>query len=428
MIEPALLFGGRYEIGPLIGRGGMAEVRSGHDTRLDRPVAIKLLRPEMAHQPGVRSRFESEARLAARLFHPNVVAVFDSGEADGVPFIVMERLPGDTLQDRLAAGPLSEGEVRAMAAEVLSALQAAHDAGVLHRDIKPGNVLAAAGQGWKVGDFGIAKALELDRADLTATGLLIGTPAYLAPERFLGSPATVASDLYSLGVVLYEALTGRRPFHADRPEAWASVVTGMEAPALEWLRPGLDPALAAVVDRCLARDPADRFTSAAAAAEGLTGRVPAGREGFGTGARPRSARPGGGWAGVRPAGDGGGDLSGADDATRVAAAPTRDRAPAETEMAIGSTPARPATEVLPVSDRFRRMGLRGRSALAASIAILAVVVFVSVALSGGHGGAAPPSTAATPASTAAATGGTSGLPPALGRAIGDLRHQVTRGR
>ena len=427
MIEPALLFGGRYEIGPVIGRGGMAEVRSGHDTRLDRPVAIKLLRQEMAYQPGVRSRFESEARLAARLIHPNVVAVFDSGEADGVPFIVMERLSGETLQDRMRSGPLPEGEIRAMAAEVLSALQAAHEAGILHRDIKPGNVLAAAGGRWKVGDFGIAKALELDRADLTATGLLIGTPAYLAPERFFGSPATVASDLYSLGVLLYEALTGRRPFDADRPEAWASVVSGLTPPAVELGRPGLDPALAAAVTRCLARDPAERFASAAEMAAALAGPTTAGTA--------RTARTAGtGWAGEIPP------------------APTRigpPEGPADTAVpGLGSGPGgpRPATEILPVSDRVRRMGLTGRLAVAAAAGLAALIVVLALALSGGHGSAArppatvTPSTAASPSAAGGRSGpaagaqagqagtGATGLPPALGRAIDNLRHQVTRGR
>ncbi len=263
VIEPALLFEGRYELGPVIGRGGMAEVRSGRDTRLDRPVAVKLLRSAMAHQPGVRSRFESEGRLAARLVHPNVVAVFDSGEADGVPYIVMERLPGETLHDRMGRGRMTAEEVRDVAVAVLRALQAAHGAGIVHRDIKPGNVLATAAGGWKVGDFGIAKALEADGTDPTTTGLLIGTPAYLAPERFFGAPATVASDLYSVGVMLYEAVAGQKPFQAERAEAWAATVAGTSPAPLSRIRRDVDPALEAVIDRCLAKDPAGRFWSAA---------------------------------------------------------------------------------------------------------------------------------------------------------------------
>jgi serine/threonine protein kinase len=263
------LFAERYELGPIIGRGGMAEVLAARDTRLDRPVAIKIMRPELAHHPLVRDRFESEARLAARLIHPNVVAVFDSGEQEGSPFIVMERLPGDTLHDRLASGPMSEPEVRQLAVEILAALETAHAAGILHRDIKPANVLAAGGGHWKVADFGIAKALEVDQgdatvADATATGLVLGTPAYLAPERLFGAPATVASDLFALGVVLYEALAGRRPFDTGAaPEAWPGVVAGAPLVPLAQVRPGVDPVMAAAIERSLAREPSERFWSAA---------------------------------------------------------------------------------------------------------------------------------------------------------------------
>jgi tRNA A-37 threonylcarbamoyl transferase component Bud32 len=266
----------RYELGPLIGRGGMSDVYSATDVRLDRPVAVKLMRPEVAYQPLVRERFESEARLAARLMHPNVVTVFDSGEADGVPYIVMERLPGQSLHDRLAGGAMPEGEVRQVAEEILAALGAAHDAGILHRDIKPANVLSSGDGHWKVADFGIAKALEVNTGDATGTGLVLGTPAYLAPERLRGEPATVASDMYALGAVLYEALSGRRPFEDGSRGPWPSVLTGSPLVPLATIRPGLDPALTAAVERCLAPDPAERFWSAAEMAAALDGygRIP----------------------------------------------------------------------------------------------------------------------------------------------------------
>ena len=256
-------FADRYELGPVIGQGGMAEVRGGRDTRLDRPVAVKIMRPEMAHQALVRERFESEAKLAARLLHPNVVSVFDSGEYDGVPFIVMERLPGDTLHDRLAGGPMPEPEVHLLATEVLAALETAHGAGVLHRDIKPANVLSTGTGHWKVGDFGIAKALEGDSGDATATGLILGTPSYLAPERLVGSPATVASDIYAVGVILYEALTGRRPYDTGSSEGWPAIAPQAPLVPLATMRPGVDPALAGAVERALAREPSERFWSAA---------------------------------------------------------------------------------------------------------------------------------------------------------------------
>ena len=268
------LFADRYELGPVIGRGGMAEVHAGRDTRLDRPVAIKIMRSELSHQQLVRERFESEARLAARLTHPNVVAVFDSGEEAGVPYIVMDRLPGETLQGRMAEGRMSETEVRQLAVEVLAALETAHAAGVLHRDIKPANILATGGGHWKVTDFGIAKALEVGSGDATATGLVLGTPAYLAPERLVGDPATVASDVYSLGVVLYEALAGRRPFGGDSADAWSGALVGTPLVPLSEVRPGTDPVLAAAVERALAPDPNVRFWSAAEMAAAIQRTVP----------------------------------------------------------------------------------------------------------------------------------------------------------
>jgi hypothetical protein len=247
----------------------MAEVRAAIDRRLERPVAIKFLLPEAADQPVVRDRFEGEARLAARLSHPNVVAVFDSGEEDGVPYIVMERLSGETLRDRLAAGPMTEPEVRDLGLQILAAVSAAHAGGILHRDIKPANVLAAADGHWKVADFGIAKAMEVDSADGTATGLLLGTPAYLAPERLYGATATTASDLYSVGVVLYEALTGRRPFEPDATSP-DHHMSGSIVPVAT-VRPGIDPALATAIDGSLVLEPSHRFTSASTMAAVLSG-------------------------------------------------------------------------------------------------------------------------------------------------------------
>ena len=220
---------GRYRLRELIGRGGMGEVHSGWDTRLERPVAIKTLRADVAAQPSARRRFESEARSAARLVHPNVVAVYDSGEDGGIPFMVMELLPGRSLRDEIAAGPMSVRAVQSLASQVLGALGAAHAAGIVHRDIKPANILATDEGYWKVGDFGIAKSVQLYGSDETVTGMVLGTPAYLAPERLFGGEATPAGDLYSLGVILYEALAARRPFQADSPEAWAAVISAQEA-------------------------------------------------------------------------------------------------------------------------------------------------------------------------------------------------------
>ena len=265
------VLGGRYRVGRLLGRGGMADVFEGVDERLGRPVAVKVLREEVARRPELRARFEQEARSAARLSHRNVVAVYDTGEEpDGTPYLVMERLPGETLADRIADGPQDPEWVVRLAGDVLGALGAAHAAGVIHRDVKPGNILLTEDDCAKVADFGIAKtAEEAAGGDTTATGTLLGTPAYLAPERLTGQPATAQSDLYSLGVVLYEALAGRKPFQADTPVAVAHAIQHTDPEPLTWLRPGIDPALVAAVERSMARDPARRFPDAASMAEVL---------------------------------------------------------------------------------------------------------------------------------------------------------------
>ncbi|HET7487302.1 MAG TPA: serine/threonine-protein kinase [Acidimicrobiales bacterium] len=264
----------RYRVGALLGRGGMAEVYDAFDERLHRQVAVKVLRPEMAADPAIRARFEVEARAAASLSHPNVVAVYDTGEDAGTPFIVMERLPGETLADRMAAGPVDEAWLGRVAGDVLGALGAAHRAGIVHRDVKPGNILLGADGCAKVADFGIAKSIE-QAGDITGTGLLVGTPAYLAPERIDGQPATPASDLYAVGVVLYEALAGVKPFTGDSPTAVAeAVLDGRHRPLTE-VRPGVDEALAGAVEWAMSRDPALRPRSAADLARSLRGRAPA---------------------------------------------------------------------------------------------------------------------------------------------------------
>ena len=266
------LLAGRYRLGGLLGRGGMAEVYDAFDERLHRRVAVKVLRPEMAAQPGVRTRFEAEARSAARLAHPNVVAIYDTGEDGDTPFIVMERLPGETLADRMAPGPLDPAWLLRVAGDVLPALGAAHGAGIVHRDVKPGNILLAADGCAKVADFGIAKSLEVaGAADLTGTNQLVGTPAYLAPERLNGHPATPQADLYAMGVVLYEALAGTKPFSGPTPVAMAYAITHEPPRPLAEVRPDVPAALAAAIDRALAKDPRDRFSSAAEMAAALRG-------------------------------------------------------------------------------------------------------------------------------------------------------------
>jgi serine/threonine protein kinase len=260
------LVAGRYELGPLLGRGGMATVYAATDRRLQRDVAVKLLHPEMAARADVRRRFESEARAAARLTHPNVVAVFDSGEHDGVPYIVMERLSGETLADLLRGGPLPVERVARIAHDVLGALGAAHTAGIVHRDVKPGNILIGGDGSVKVADFGIATRVD---ADPTSAGHLIGTPAYLAPERLEGGAASPRSDLYSLGVVLYEAIAGTKPFTGDSPVQVADAIRRGTHVPLAAARPDADARVADAIERSMARDPDARFPSAAAMAAAI---------------------------------------------------------------------------------------------------------------------------------------------------------------
>ncbi len=253
------LLAGRYEVGDLLGFGGMAEVRDGWDTRLERAVAIKLLHPGLSSRADVRARFQVEACAAAALNHPNIVAVYDFGDQGDKPFIVMERLPGDTLGDQLASGPLPQAHVHAVLSSVLAALAAAHGAGILHRDIKPGNILPTRSGAVKVADFGIAKS---PHGVHTTTGELVGTLAYLSPDRLAGKPATVADDLYAAGVVGYEALTGRKPYPQEDIVALAHAITEEAPPPLAQLRPDVDPALAEVIARAMSRAPAHRFPSA----------------------------------------------------------------------------------------------------------------------------------------------------------------------
>ncbi|MEV3902709.1 serine/threonine-protein kinase [Mycobacterium sp. NPDC050551] len=270
MTAPEIL-GGRYELRGVLGRGGMAEVRDGWDTRLNRAVAIKLIHPALGSQPETRTRFEAEARSAAGLNHPHIVAVHDSGEHNGIPFIVMERLSGFSLADQIARGPLPVPMAHKVVDDVLDALTAAHDAGVLHRDIKPGNILFTPSGEAKVTDFGIAKTAE---AGVTMTGQIVGTMAYLSPDRLMGHPATPSDDLYAVGVVGYEALAGRRPFLPEHPGALARAIMDEQPPPLRALRPDVDPVLAAVIERAMARDPGLRFHNARAMRAALAGTMP----------------------------------------------------------------------------------------------------------------------------------------------------------
>ncbi len=238
MQAPEVL-GGRYELGGVLGRGGMAEVRDGWDMRLGRPVAVKLLYPSVSAEPDTRRRFATEARAAAALNHPHVVAVHDSGVHAGRHYIVLERLPGQSLADALArGGPLPTEHVRAIMRDVLSALGAAHARGVLHRDIKPANILFTSIGGVKIADFGVAKSADTPQ---TLTNRIFGTMAYLPADRIAGRPATASDDLYALGVVAYEALTARRAYPQANLGALADAISDGISDTADHTAPGHRP-------------------------------------------------------------------------------------------------------------------------------------------------------------------------------------------
>ena len=374
--DPRLLVE-RYRIGAPLGAGGMGTVFAGHDLRLDRAVAIKLLRPELARDPVLRRRFEREARSAARVSHRNAVAVFDTGQDDEHDtFIVMELLSGRTLAHELADGPIAEPRLRAVADGVLAALGTAHAEGIVHRDVKPGNILLAENDSVKVGDFGIATSLDPGE---TTTAVPLGTPAYTAPERLRGLPATARSDLYSLGVVLYECATGTRPFVGDGPSAVAEAVVRGEYELLARRRPELSPALTAAVERAMAPEPDERFPDAAAMREALAS---------------------------------------------ADAAPTQ---PLTTRIETAVLPAVIPAPAHPVPDRpapqRRRLDARRLAAVAAIVAV--VVVLGALLLPRGDDAPLTPSTAATVAPTTAVTAPlaptpTAPVPAPLARALDRL--------
>ncbi|MDQ1629345.1 MAG: eukaryotic-like serine/threonine-protein kinase [Actinomycetota bacterium] len=259
--------GGRYEIGDLLGRGGMAEVHIGRDSRLGRSVAVKMLRPDLARDPSFQARFRREAHSAASLNHPAVVAIYDTGEdehaGNPVPYIVMEYVEGSTLRDLLASGRrLVPERALEIVDGVLAALAYSHQHGIVHRDIKPANVMLTRNGDVKVMDFGIARAVADQSATMTATSAVIGTAQYLSPEQARGEQVDARSDLYSTGCLLYELLTGRPPFVGDSPVSVAYQHVREEPAPPSSLDPDISPAVDALVMRSLTKDREHRYQNA----------------------------------------------------------------------------------------------------------------------------------------------------------------------
>jgi eukaryotic-like serine/threonine-protein kinase len=262
------LLNGRFRLEEQVGSGGMSTVYRAFDETLERWVAIKLMHADISSDPDQLERFRREARAAARLSHPHVVTVIDAGEDDGHPYIVFEYVEGETLKQRIRRlGQLDVGEAVAYAIEIGRALAAAHAERIVHRDVKPQNVLIDAEGRAKVTDFGIARSLELE--GLTAAGRVLGTTDYVSPEQALGDPVTEQSDVYSLGVCLFEMLTGDVPFKAESQVAVAMKHVREPVPDVQHLRPDVSASLAAVVEQATAKETQNRYASTVEMVEDL---------------------------------------------------------------------------------------------------------------------------------------------------------------
>jgi eukaryotic-like serine/threonine-protein kinase len=268
-VSAGALLGARYRLDELLASGGMAQVWLGTDEVLRRAIAVKILHQHLADDETFVTRFRHEAIAVARLSHPSIVNVYDTCSDDGIEAIVMELVRGKTLRERLDESPIDPWVAANIAAQVAGALSVAHAAGLVHRDIKPANILLSEDGRVKVGDFGIAKAAE--SADLTQEGAFLGTAKYLAPEQVDAGPVDGRTDLYSLGIVLYEMLCGRVPFEADSSSSTALARLHNDPQRPRLIKPGVPRELEAITMRLLARDPADRYPTATDARAALLG-------------------------------------------------------------------------------------------------------------------------------------------------------------
>jgi hypothetical protein len=281
----------RYVRVQRIATGGMGEIYVADDEALGRRVAIKVLADRFARDGSIRQRFTREALAAARLSgNPHIVTIFDVGEADGRPFIVMEYLPGGTVGDRAVRGPIPHDLALAWLRDTASALGEAHANGIVHRDVKPANLLLDDRDGVHVADFGIARVADTATSGMTLTGTVLGTAGYLSPEQARGEPATPESDVYGLGIVAYELLTGGRPFEGGSATAEASAHIHQPVPRASERGVGLSRAVDGVFDRALAKDPHERYRTAGEFVDALTTAL-AGKEAAATRVLPAAVPP-----------------------------------------------------------------------------------------------------------------------------------------
>jgi eukaryotic-like serine/threonine-protein kinase len=367
-IARALGLPDRYRVVRRLAGGGMATVWEAEDRLLGRRVAVKVLAEHLAEDVGARERFQREARAAAKVSdHPNVVTIYDVGEADGRPFIVMELLRGGTVAQHLRERRPGRAEALSWLSQAAQAIDDAHDRGLVHRDIKPGNLLLDGRGRLAVADFGIAR-LAHDQT-VTTTGQVLGTAAYLAPEQARGEPATPASDRYALAVVAFELLTGRRPFTAEHFAAQARQHIDDAPPPASAVRPELPAAVDAALGRGLAKEPRGRWPTASGMVRALEAALPNARAAtIRTRAVPRPAPPP-----PVPA-----------RRSRTEGAPPQDRPPAGDARAIGDGPPT-SPNVPPVAAFPAPRHRRGRVRLAAALALLAVVAVVGAIASSSGG-------------------------------------------
>ena len=380
-----VVLNGRYELRRRIARGGMAEVYLARDQMLDRPVAIKVLYPEFAADPAFVERFRREAQAAANLNHPSIVGVYDGGTYGGTNFIVLEYVRGRTLAEELAeVGRLAPDRVAEVGAAIAGALSFAHRSGVVHRDVKPGNVLISTQGEVKVTDFGIARAAANAEDNLTQVGAVMGTATYFSPEQAQGRPVDPRSDLYSLGVVLYELLVGRPPFTAETPLAVAYQHVQDPVPSPRAANPAVPAGLDAIVVRLLQKDPAGRYESA----DALRADLQRFREGRNISAAPLAGgvagAAAGGAAGAGPAG-----AAGVEQPTQALLAATAVHAYGQVRGEDGSVDTRlgaPMREMPGEPSKFRSPAFVG--AMVGLGALVVLLAFGLISLLGGGEAAA----------------------------------------